>query len=184
MTLSLTWITPTFSCIMWKWFFVSEASLRLLTWLTDESVVLPIARAVTKELCRQLHGWTIGRLLGIMTIPYFYVSHHIIPYSIIIITAYRRWYGTSAGGWDTSDGRARATRARRNGRRTSGTGVRVWTAAPGITPSAVRKRPIARPPTGSTKAYLGKVTRTSAIPTTSASSASSNFWWTVVVPMT
>lgn len=69
-----------------KYFFVSEASLRLPTWLTDESVVLPIVRAAIKEPCRQLHEWTIGRLLGIMTIPYCYVSLRIIRYNNSIIT--------------------------------------------------------------------------------------------------
>lgn len=77
--------------------------------------------------------------------------------STIIIMAYRKWYGTSADGWGTSDDKARVTKARRNERRISEIEVRVWTAAPGI--SLIRRMSIARPLTESTKAYSGKVTQ-------------------------
>lgn len=70
-------------------FFVSEASLRLLTWLTGESAALLIARVATREQCRRPLDWMIGRLLGITTTRCFCVSRHIIrrnSNSIIIIT--------------------------------------------------------------------------------------------------
>lgn len=70
-------------------FFVPGANRRHPTWLTDESAELPTAKVATSERCRRPLGWTIGRLLGITTIPYSYVSHRIIRYnsSIITITA-------------------------------------------------------------------------------------------------
>jgi len=70
-------------------FLVPGANRRHPTWLTDESAELPTAKVATSERCRRPLEWTIGRLLGITTILYSYVSRRIIrcnSSSIIIIT--------------------------------------------------------------------------------------------------